>query len=230
MSTSQNTQSMQAAYTTDPDKPADEIAQANQTSPPSGDLKDVVAEDGISVKSDSDSSAKRKTKKKDGKKVKVSKPKPEEITTSNKDSGKAIKSAKSESKKSSPSVDANATAAAAFPLQNMQSADPFAETEEVNNAPGEKQAEEYIHIRIQQRNGRKTLTTIQGVPERFDQKEILRHIKKKFACNGTLVSVEGKGEKVIQLQGDQRKVMREFLSDKKRGLSLDKQTVKVHGF
>jgi hypothetical protein len=54
-------------------------------------------------------------------------------------------------------------------------ADPFADTgEEALNAADQKNTEEkkakvqqqnYIHIRIQQRNGRKTLTTLQGLPK-----------------------------------------------------------------
>lgn len=35
---------------------------------------------------------------------------------------------------------------------------------------------------------------------------------------------------VIQLQGDQRKDVQEFLIDKKGGLELDAKTIKVHGF
>lgn len=80
-----------------------------------------------------------------------------------------------------------------------------------------------------ERNGRKTLTTVQGVPKKFDQKKILKVIKKKFACNGTIVADAELGE-VIQLQGDQRKDVQEFLTDKKEGLGLDVKTVQVHGF
>lgn len=36
-----------------------------------------------------------------------------------------------------------------------------------------------------ERNGRKTLTTVQGLPKKFDRKKILKVIKKKF---GTLPS------------------------------------------
>ena len=71
-----------------------------------------------------------------------------------------------------------------------------------------------------ERNGRKTLTTVQGLPKKFDQKKILKVIKKKFACNGTIVNDSEMGE-VIQLQGDQRKDVQEFLIDKKEGLELD---------
>lgn len=80
-----------------------------------------------------------------------------------------------------------------------------------------------------ERNGRKTLTTVQGLPKKFDQKKILKVIKKKFACNGTIVNDSEMGE-VIQLQGDQRKDVQEFLIDKKEGLELDAKTIKVHGF
>lgn len=47
-----------------------------------------------------------------------------------------------------------------------------------------------------------------------------------LACNGTIVSDTEMGE-VIQLQGDQRKDVQEFLTDKKEGLELDAKTIKV---
>merc|ERR1712230_318844 len=100
-------------------------------------------------------------------------------------------------------------------IENLKSFDPFAEAED-NQPDTKKGAQDYIHIRIQQRNGRKTLTTVQGLP-------------KKFACNGTIVNDTEMGE-VIQLQGDQRKDVQEFLVDKKEGLELDAKTIKVHGF
>ncbi|KAH6973805.1 translation initiation factor SUI1 [Ilyonectria sp. MPI-CAGE-AT-0026] len=131
-------------------------------------------------------------------------------------------------------------------IENLKSYDPFAEADEDTGET--KQTQNYIHIRIQQRNGRKTLTTVQGLPKKFDQKKILKVIKKKFgkssstlpapqnganryttACNGTIVNDTEMGE-VIQLQGDQRKDVQEFLIDKKEGLELDAKTIKVHGF
>jgi hypothetical protein len=47
-----------------------------------------------------------------------------------------------------------------------------------------------------------------------------------IACNGTIVVDSEMGE-VIQLQGDQRKDVQEFLTDKKEGLELDAKTIKV---
>jgi translation initiation factor 1 len=49
-----------------------------------------------------------------------------------------------------------------------------------------------------------------------------------IACNGTIVVDDEMGE-VIQLQGDQRKDVQGFLTDKE-GLELDPKTIKVHGF
>ncbi|OAL57023.1 translation initiation factor SU [Pyrenochaeta sp. DS3sAY3a] len=108
------------------------------------------------------------------------------------------------------------------------SSHPFAEADE-DTGQAKQSQQDYIHIRIQQRNGRKTLTTVQGLPKKFDQKKILKVIKKKFACNGTIVADTEMGE-VIQLQGDQRKDVQDFMTDKKEGLGLDAKTIKVHGF
>ncbi|KKZ64532.1 hypothetical protein EMCG_01411 [[Emmonsia] crescens] len=112
-------------------------------------------------------------------------------------------------------------------IENLKTFDPFAEADE--DTGDTKQSQNYIHIRIQQRNGRKTLTTVQGLPKKFDQKKILKVIKKKFACNGTIVNDSEMGE-VIQLQGDQRKDVQEFLVDKKEGLELDAKTIKYQPY
>ncbi|PWA21060.1 hypothetical protein CCH79_00020829, partial [Gambusia affinis] len=86
--------------------------------------------------------------------------------------------------------------------------------------------EDYIHIRIQQRNGRKTLTTVQGISADYDKKKLVKAFKKKFACNGTVIEHPEYGE-VIQLQGDQRKNICQFLIE----IDLAKEEqLKVHGF
>ena len=83
-----------------------------------------------------------------------------------------------------------------------------------------------MHIRIQQRNGRKSLTTVQGLALDLDLKKILRALKKTYSTNGTILVDEELGE-VIQLQGDQRKNVYEFLT---KCNIVDKNDVKVHGF
>ncbi|EHA49844.1 Eukaryotic translation initiation factor eIF-1 [Pyricularia oryzae] len=113
-------------------------------------------------------------------------------------------------------------------IENLRTVDPFAEADEDTGDKTNAQAQ-YIHIRIQQRNGRKTLTTVQGIPKKFSRKKILSTVKKQFACNGTIVTDSEMGD-VIQLQGDQRKAMHDFLIDKKQGLEMDPKTIKIHGF
>lgn len=88
--------------------------------------------------------------------------------------------------------------------------DPFKEASTDDNNAGVQ--ENLIHIRIQQRNGRKTLTTVQGISTDYDLKKIVKACKKEFACNGTVVEHPEYGE-VIQLQGDQRNRIRDFLRD-----------------
>ncbi|KAI8557590.1 hypothetical protein RHMOL_Rhmol04G0021800 [Rhododendron molle] len=85
--------------------------------------------------------------------------------------------------------------------------DPFAEANDDSAASGTKG---YVHIRIQQRNGRKSLTTVQGLKKEFSYEKILKDLKKEFCCNGTVVLDKELG-KVIQLQGDQRKNVSNFL-------------------
>jgi len=109
-------------------------------------------------------------------------------------------------------------------VQNLNTFDPFADAADPLAAedPGRQS---YIHIRIQQRNGRKTLTTLQGLPKEYDAKRILKAFKKEFACNGTLVDDEEMGQ-VLQLQGDQRTKIATFLTEN----GLSRASIKVHGF
>ncbi|KAG6874057.1 hypothetical protein C0995_006914 [Termitomyces sp. Mi166 len=131
-------------------------------------------------------------------------------------------------------------------VQNLNTFDPFAEEgDPLGDSKDVGSQSDHIHIRIQQRNGRKTLTTLQGLPKQYDAKKILKAFKKvclattfsslnmiksvklvqEFACNGTLVDDEKMGQ-VIQLQGDQRAKISNFLIEN----GLDKSTIKVHGF
>ena len=65
---------------------------------------------------------------------------------------------------------------------------------------------------------------MQGLPDKYDPKKLLKAMKKEFACNGTVVAsadssdedspAPGKGNdfgKVLQFQGDQRVKVRDFL-------------------
>ncbi|GMP75367.1 hypothetical protein CsSME_00032490 [Camellia sinensis var. sinensis] len=101
--------------------------------------------------------------------------------------------------------------------------DPFAEANAEDSGAGSK---EYVHVRIQQRNGRKSLTTVQGLKKEFSYNKILKDLKKEFCCNGTVVQDPELGQ-VIQLQGDQRKNVSAFLVQ--AGI-VKKEHIKIHGF
>ncbi|KAI0498787.1 protein translation factor SUI1 homolog 1 isoform X2 [Dendrobium catenatum] len=101
--------------------------------------------------------------------------------------------------------------------------DPFAEASADNAGAVSK---EYVHIRVQQRNGRKSLTTVQGLKKEYSKTKILKDLKKEFCCNGTVVEDPELGQ-VIQLQGDQRKNVSTFLVQ--AGI-LKKEQIKIHGF
>mmetsp|Transcript_18452 Transcript_18452/g.32066 ORF Transcript_18452/g.32066 Transcript_18452/m.32066 type:complete len:116 (+) Transcript_18452:149-496(+) len=108
---------------------------------------------------------------------------------------------------------------------NSFGADPFGE-DELDEAVGGTQASNYVHIRIQQRNGRKTLTTASGINQEINFDKVLKVFKKAFCCNGTIVTDPDLG-KVIQLQGDQRKKIAQFLIEEE---ICKKDQVKIHGF
>ncbi|CAN6812906.1 unnamed protein product, partial [Brassica oleracea] len=107
-------------------------------------------------------------------------------------------------------------------IQVPSAFDPFAEAQE-SDAPGTK---EYIHVRIQQRNGKKSLTTVQGLKKAYSYEKILKDLKKDFCCNGNVVQDKELG-KIIQLQGDQRKKVSHFLVQ--TGIAK-KEQIKIHGF
>ncbi|GMP65486.1 hypothetical protein CsSME_00026246 [Camellia sinensis var. sinensis] len=108
-------------------------------------------------------------------------------------------------------------------IQIPSTFDPFAEANAEDSSAGSK---EYVHIRIQQRNGRKSLTTVQGLKKEFSYNKILKDLKKEFCCNGTVVQDPELGQ-VIQLQGDQRKNVSTFLVQ--AGI-VKKEHIKIHGF
>lgn len=82
-----------------------------------------------------------------------------------------------------------------------------------------------VHIRLQQRNGRKSLTTIQGLDEKLDLNKLTKAFKKEFCCNGCVVENKELG-RIIQLQGDQREKVKDFLAEED---IASKGLIKIHG-
>lgn len=91
---------------------------------------------------------------------------------------------------------------------------------------GGHSSEEKVHVRVQQRNGRKCITTVAGLTEDLDIKRICKAFKKNFSCNGAVQKDEEEKE-VIQLQGDQRTNVKSFLVDQEICTS---DVIVLHGF
>lgn len=83
-----------------------------------------------------------------------------------------------------------------------------------------------VHVRIQQRNGRKSITSIQGLAEDLDPKKIAKALKRTYNCNGAVVVDSEMGE-VIQLSGDQRDHVLAFLIEQE---ICSPDQIVLHGF
>jgi translation initiation factor 1 len=89
-------------------------------------------------------------------------------------------------------------------------ADLLKSLDQINSFSSSSVSEKKIHLRTQQRNGKKCITTIQGLDDDLDIKRIAKAMRKQFNCNGTIEEHEQYGE-IIQLQGDQRDNVIEWL-------------------
>jgi len=86
------------------------------------------------------------------------------------------------------------------------------------------------HIRVQQRNGRKCITTLDGLEEDLDLKRICKAMREAFSCNGNVIMKEDEETGVIQLQGDQRENIKQWLLDMEIILKNEVDRIVVHGF
>lgn len=88
-----------------------------------------------------------------------------------------------------------------------------------------------VHIRVKQRNGKKSVTTIAGIPRNMDFKKILRALKKNLSTNGHITEEYDKELDseiiLIHLQGDVRQKIKDFLVNEK---IFDFDVVKIHGY
>ena len=98
---------------------------------------------------------------------------------------------------------------------NQVSSDPFSELN--NNDFGYN-----VHLHVQQTKGRKCITIVQGLSSELDLKGLTRTWKRSFQCSG---SVKKEGS-VIQLSGDQRINVRDFLLAEE---ICEKDNIILHG-
>lgn len=95
--------------------------------------------------------------------------------------------------------------------------------------PQEVLTKNRYHIRIQQRNGKKSITTLQGLEDDLDIKRICKYMRKSFNCNGNVKKDEF-DEEIIQLQGDQRENIKQWLLEQQIVEQTDATRIVVHGF
>lgn len=81
-----------------------------------------------------------------------------------------------------------------------------------------------VHIRLRQRNGRKSVTIIENLPQHTLQ-SLLVKMRKKFHCNGSIKKTD-LGD-TIQLFGDQRMVAKQMLIDDN---IVDAVNISIHGY
>ena len=98
--------------------------------------------------------------------------------------------------------------------------DPLSQMENLINATK-------IHIRITKRNARKCICTIEGLSMELPElKQLLKTMKKKFACNGSIEKDDKLGN-VLQLQGDIREQAKELLI---KNYDIPEDNIITHGY
>mmetsp|Transcript_31800 Transcript_31800/g.57624 ORF Transcript_31800/g.57624 Transcript_31800/m.57624 type:complete len:111 (+) Transcript_31800:109-441(+) len=95
-----------------------------------------------------------------------------------------------------------------------------------------------VHIRVQQRQGRKCLTTIAGMPEMVrlprsgtelpvDFGKILRALKRTIGNTNGVLKRDSQHGVIIQLQGDIRREVANFLVEETALITRDQ--IMIHG-
>ena len=84
----------------------------------------------------------------------------------------------------------------------------------------------HVHIRIQQRNARKSITTIQNIKTDTPMKNIARELSRNLHCSAAIKNDKRFGE-VIQIQGDVRNEVATFLVQE--GIS-NRKYIHIHGY
>ena len=105
-------------------------------------------------------------------------------------------------------------------ILNLQSTDLFEPTRSRN---------EKIHIRVQMRTTRKSITIMENMLLFLsidDIKTFLKNIKKTHGCNGNILKDKDKNT-IVQFQGDQRQNTSSLLEEK---YGVNKDNIVIHGF
>jgi translation initiation factor 1 len=83
-----------------------------------------------------------------------------------------------------------------------------------------------IHIRIFQRNGRKRITTVDGIPNVYDLPKIVKKMRKVLHCSVSLTEDKNSKKKIIRASGDQRENIRIWLVN---ASNINCNNIVIHG-
>ena len=86
-----------------------------------------------------------------------------------------------------------------------------------------------INIRVQQRNGRKSWTMVEGLEniKDIDLKKFNKFIKKSLCCNGSIKKSDVNNEKILQFQGDHREDIKKIIIQQ---FQISEENIIIHGF
>ena len=75
-----------------------------------------------------------------------------------------------------------------------------------------------VHIRVQQRNGRKCITTVSNLNQHINFETVIKYAKERWGCSGVVIPSHEKG-KILQLQGNLAEALTEFLVTERLALA-----------
>lgn len=108
--------------------------------------------------------------------------------------------------------------------------DPFNQLETDFSDPTKdlnKQFKSKIHLRVQKRNARQSITSIEGLDHyQVELKKFLGYLRKTLCCNGSLKKNTEKGN-IIIVQGDHRDEISKLL---KKKYEVRVENIVIHGF
>ncbi|CAH6419474.1 Translation initiation factor SUI1 [uncultured virus] len=115
---------------------------------------------------------------------------------------------------------------AGFKADSSNPVNPFGDFDDIHDL-GTKITNNKIHIRLHQRNSRKTITSVEGLDEKFDLKRISSTLRKKFNCRGSSTTDPDTELTILEFSGDQRNKIRSFLITESIAEAGD---ITVHGY
>lgn len=110
------------------------------------------------------------------------------------------------------------------PHSDNSTLDDFDPLSQLDQEIGSRQ--NFVHIRIFQRTGRKSVTRVEGLPPTTDFRKVLAGLQGPLCCGGSLVQDKEAGT-VLQLNGDHRAKVKEYLIEK--GIT-PKHRIQTHGY